>query len=39
MCYGMGCGWEDHMGECVKPWSIECPAENQSEEELEDVDV
>lgn len=38
MCYGMGCGWEDYMGECVKPRGIECPEEDRSEEELEDLE-
>jgi hypothetical protein len=25
MCYGIGCKYENHMGECRKPSSKECP--------------
>lgn len=25
MCYGMGCKYENHMGECRKPYKEICP--------------
>lgn len=32
MCYGMGCEWEDSLGECRAPrWVVRCPYEEVDE--------
>jgi len=36
MCYGMGCMFEDSMGDCRKPKAAPCPADaDMSIEEIE----
>jgi len=35
VCYGMGCRWEDHMGECRKPKNGICVDAFETEEEYE----
>ena len=41
MCYGMGCPWENHDGECTKPIGESCAIIDgwEGEEEKEEEDL
>lgn len=34
MCYGMGCPWENHDGECTKPIGTPCVEPEWEEEQV-----